>query len=46
MVWAFSQFFNNLSKIKVFWRTLLMYLVFIVSLILIGILILVGLSFW
>jgi hypothetical protein len=45
MVWAFSQFFNNLSKIKTFWRTLYMYVVFIASFAVIGLLILTVLSF-
>jgi len=44
MVWAFSQFFNNLSKIKVFWRTLLMFLVFLASFAVIGLLILTVLA--
>jgi hypothetical protein len=45
MVWAYSQFFNKLSKIKVFWRTILMYLVFLASFVVIGLLILTVLAF-
>jgi hypothetical protein len=40
ILWAYSQFFNKLSKIKIFWRTLLMYLIFLGSFIVIGLLIL------
>lgn len=44
--WAYSQFFNNLSKIKVFWRTLYMYIIFIASVVLLAGLFLILLSLW
>lgn len=36
MVWAFSQFFNDMSKAKTIWRTILTYVIYIFSLVLIG----------
>jgi len=44
--WAYTQFFNTLSKIKVFWWTLYMYVVFIVGIVLLSALFLVPLSLW
>jgi hypothetical protein len=45
MVWAFSQFFNRMSKIKTIWRTLFMYLILFTCFLVIGLLILAVLSF-
>ena len=45
MLWAFSQFFNNLSKLKTFWRTLYMYVVFIASVVLLAGLVITVFSF-
>jgi hypothetical protein len=46
MVWAYSQFFNKLSKIKVVWRSLYMYLVFLAGFVVIALLVLAVLSFF
>jgi hypothetical protein len=45
MLWAYSQFFNNMSKIKTFWRTLYMFVVFTASIVLLVGLGVVALSF-
>jgi hypothetical protein len=42
MLWAYSQFFDGLSKIKIFWRTIYMYFIFVASIVLlIGLVVLV-----
>lgn len=44
--WAYSQFFNSLSKTKTFWRTIYMYIIFIASVVLLAGLFLIPLSLW
>lgn len=44
MVWAFSQFFNQMSKMKTIWRIFYMYLVFIASIVLLAGLVLSAIS--
>jgi len=44
MIWALSQFFNKLSKTKAFWLSLLMYVVFLLNFLVIGLILLLVLA--